>query len=97
MTAAVPSGVPGPEAEGAAVGHSRAVPPVVRLISENRFPGPQEAASDADPPCPRARRRAARPGRAVLDGDVKGYAAYKVADSVTSHEAWGLGSYCFYN
>lgn len=34
---------------------------------------------------------------AVQDGDVKGYAAYKVADSVTSHEAWGLGSYCFYN
>ncbi|HEX6471500.1 MAG TPA: discoidin domain-containing protein [Streptosporangiaceae bacterium] len=26
-----------------------------------------------------------------------GYAAYKVADSVTSHEAWGLGSYCFFN
>ncbi|WEB38533.1 coagulation factor 5/8 type domain-containing protein [Streptomyces yunnanensis] len=34
---------------------------------------------------------------AVQDGDVKGYAAYKVADSVTSHEAWGLGSYCYYN
>ncbi|NUS10333.1 MAG: hypothetical protein HOY69_02820 [Streptomyces sp.] len=26
-----------------------------------------------------------------------GYAAYKVADSVTSHEAWGLGSYCYFN
>ncbi len=26
-----------------------------------------------------------------------GYAAYKVADSVTSHEGWGLGSYCFFN
>jgi hypothetical protein len=26
-----------------------------------------------------------------------GYAAYKIADSVTSHEAWGLGSYCFFN
>jgi hypothetical protein len=26
-----------------------------------------------------------------------GYAAYKVADSVTTHEAWGLGSYCFFN
>ena len=33
---------------------------------------------------------------AVQDGDVKGYAAYKVADSVTRHEAWGLGSYCNY-
>jgi Chitobiase/beta-hexosaminidase C-terminal domain len=28
---------------------------------------------------------------------VNGYAAYKVANSVTSHEAWGLGSYCFFN
>jgi hypothetical protein len=27
----------------------------------------------------------------------RGYAAYKVADSVTSHEGWGLGSYCFFN
>ncbi len=26
-----------------------------------------------------------------------GYAAYKVADNVTSHEAWGLGVYCFFN
>ncbi|WP_377272965.1 adenylyl cyclase [Peterkaempfera sp. SMS 1(5)a] len=26
-----------------------------------------------------------------------GYAAYKVADSVTDHLAWGLGSYCFFN
>jgi hypothetical protein len=26
-----------------------------------------------------------------------GYAAYKVADSVTSHEAWGVGSYCYFN
>lgn len=25
---------------------------------------------------------------------VNGYAAYKVADGVTSHEAWGLGIYC---
>lgn len=25
---------------------------------------------------------------------VNGYAAYKVDDAVTSHEAWGLGSYC---
>jgi hypothetical protein len=26
-----------------------------------------------------------------------GYAAYKVAAGVTSHEAWGLGSYCYFN
>ncbi|NUT08363.1 MAG: sialidase [Hamadaea sp.] len=26
-----------------------------------------------------------------------GYAAYKVADTVTSHEGWGLGSYCYFN
>ncbi|RJQ87686.1 hypothetical protein [Amycolatopsis panacis] len=26
-----------------------------------------------------------------------GYAAYKVGDKVTSHEAWGLGSYCFFD
>ncbi|MFZ3554881.1 coagulation factor 5/8 type domain-containing protein [Streptomyces sp. BH055] len=34
---------------------------------------------------------------AIQNGDMKGFAAYKVADSVTSHEGWGLGSYCFYN
>ena len=28
---------------------------------------------------------------------VNGWAAYKVADSVTSHEAWGVGSYCYFN
>jgi hypothetical protein len=28
---------------------------------------------------------------------VNGFAAYKVADSVENHEAWGLGSYCFFN
>ncbi|MEV6042420.1 coagulation factor 5/8 type domain-containing protein [Streptomyces xanthochromogenes] len=33
---------------------------------------------------------------AVQDGNVKGYAAYKVGDNVTTHEAWGLGSYCNY-
>ncbi|MEU4339595.1 discoidin domain-containing protein [Micromonospora lupini] len=27
---------------------------------------------------------------------ITGYAAYKVANSVTSHEAWGLGSYCVF-
>jgi hypothetical protein len=26
-----------------------------------------------------------------------GYAAYKVGAGVTSHEAWGLGSYCYFN
>jgi hypothetical protein len=26
-----------------------------------------------------------------------GWAAYKVADWVTTHEGWGLGSYCFFN
>ncbi len=30
-------------------------------------------------------------------GRVNGYAAYKVADSVRTHEAWGLGSYIFTN
>jgi hypothetical protein len=27
---------------------------------------------------------------------ITGYAAYKVANSVTTHEAWGLGSYCYF-
>ncbi|WP_370950201.1 RICIN domain-containing protein [Amycolatopsis sp. cg5] len=30
-------------------------------------------------------------------GGRNGYAAYKVGDNVTSHEAWGMGSYCFFN
>ncbi|MFI8278898.1 discoidin domain-containing protein [Streptomyces sp. NPDC085929] len=34
---------------------------------------------------------------AIQNGPTKGYAAYKVADSVTVHEGWGLGSYCYYN
>ncbi|MFI7382675.1 coagulation factor 5/8 type domain-containing protein [Streptomyces sp. NPDC049813] len=34
---------------------------------------------------------------AIQNGSVKGYAAYKVAESVTTHEGWGLGSYCYYN
>ncbi|WP_405496017.1 discoidin domain-containing protein [Streptomyces sp. NBC_00096] len=34
---------------------------------------------------------------AVQNGSVKGFAAYKVADSVSTHEGWGLGSYCYYN
>ncbi len=29
-------------------------------------------------------------------GEVNGYASYKVADSVTTHEAWGLGVYCVF-
>ncbi|MYX33806.1 MULTISPECIES: discoidin domain-containing protein [unclassified Streptomyces] len=31
---------------------------------------------------------------AIQNGATKGWAAYKVDDSVNSHEAWGLGSYC---
>jgi hypothetical protein len=27
---------------------------------------------------------------------VNGFAAYKIADNVQAHEAWGLGSYCFF-
>jgi hypothetical protein len=34
---------------------------------------------------------------AIQNGSTLGYAAYKVADTVTTHEAWGLGSYCYYN
>jgi hypothetical protein len=34
---------------------------------------------------------------AIQNGSIKGYAAYKVADGVTVHEGWGLGSYCYYN
>ncbi|WP_261801620.1 coagulation factor 5/8 type domain-containing protein [Streptomyces sp. ISID311] len=34
---------------------------------------------------------------AWMDGDTKGYAAYKVADNVTDHQAYGLGSYCYFN
>jgi len=29
-------------------------------------------------------------------GEVNGYASYKVADSVKTHEAWGLGVYCVF-
>ena len=28
---------------------------------------------------------------------VLGFAAYKVGDSVKTHEAWGMGSYCYFN
>ncbi|WP_405757367.1 discoidin domain-containing protein [Streptomyces sp. NBC_01420] len=34
---------------------------------------------------------------AVQNGNIKGYAAYKVDDSVNTHEGWGLGSYCYFN
>ncbi|WP_329042869.1 discoidin domain-containing protein [Streptomyces sp. NBC_00178] len=34
---------------------------------------------------------------AIQNGATKGFAAYRVDDSVTTHEAWGLGSYCNYN
>ncbi|MEU3184092.1 discoidin domain-containing protein [Streptomyces sp. NPDC006923] len=32
----------------------------------------------------------------IQNGNIKGYAAYKVEDSVNVHEGWGLGSYCNY-
>ncbi|WP_326668396.1 discoidin domain-containing protein [Streptomyces sp. NBC_01257] len=34
---------------------------------------------------------------AVQNGSTKGFAAYKVDDSVNTHEGWGLGSYCYFN
>ncbi|MFD3657960.1 discoidin domain-containing protein [Streptomyces sp. NPDC058620] len=33
---------------------------------------------------------------AIQNGDTKGYAAYRVDDSVNVHEGWGMGSYCNY-
>lgn len=32
-----------------------------------------------------------------MSGATRGFAAYRVDAAVTSHEAWGLGSYCFFN
>jgi hypothetical protein len=32
-----------------------------------------------------------------MSGTTRGFAAYRVARSVRHHEAWGLGSYCFFN
>ena len=32
-----------------------------------------------------------------MNGTTNGYAAIKVANSVTTFEAWGLGSYCYFN
>ncbi|GGR22412.1 discoidin domain-containing protein [Deinococcus ruber] len=37
------------------------------------------------------------PNQATWRSGAKGYAAYKVADSVTTHEAWGLGAYSYFN
>jgi F5/8 type C domain len=34
---------------------------------------------------------------AWMNGGTQGYAAYKVGANVTSHQAWGVGSYCFFN
>jgi len=34
---------------------------------------------------------------AWMDGSSDGYPAYEVAPSVTSHQAYGLGSYCYFN
>jgi hypothetical protein len=32
-----------------------------------------------------------------MNGTTNGYAAYKVASNVTTHEAWGLGVYCYFD
>jgi hypothetical protein len=38
------------------------------------------------------------PNQAAWTHDgILGYAAYKVADTVQNHEAWGIGSYCFFD
>jgi hypothetical protein len=34
--------------------------------------------------------------QAWMHDAILGYAAYKVADSVATHQGWGLGSYCFF-
>ena len=36
------------------------------------------------------------PDNAAWRSDGNGYAAYKVGDNVTDHQAWGLGSYCYF-
>ena len=33
---------------------------------------------------------------AWMNGPARGYASYKVSDTVTTHEAWGLGVYCVF-
>jgi hypothetical protein len=37
------------------------------------------------------------PTQATWRAGANGYAAYKVADTVTSHQGWGMGSYCYFN
>jgi hypothetical protein len=37
------------------------------------------------------------PSQTTWRSDAVGYAAYKVTDSVTTHELWGGGAYCFFN
>jgi hypothetical protein len=37
------------------------------------------------------------PNQSAWRTGANGYAAYKVADTVSNHEAWGLGSYCYFN
>jgi hypothetical protein len=37
------------------------------------------------------------PSQAAWRSGATGYAAYKVADNVTTHEGWGMGSYCYFN
>ncbi len=32
-----------------------------------------------------------------MNGKVNGFASYKVADSVISHKAWGIGIYCYFS
>ena len=32
-----------------------------------------------------------------MNGSTRGYASYKVANTVTTHEAWGLGVYCYFS
>ena len=32
-----------------------------------------------------------------MNGTVNGWAAYKVANAVTTHEAWALGAYSYFN
>ena len=32
-----------------------------------------------------------------MNGSENGYASYKVANSVTSHQAWGVGIYCYFS
>jgi hypothetical protein len=37
------------------------------------------------------------PSQAAWRTGANGYAAYKVGSKVTTHEGWGLGSYCYFN